>query len=141
MPDPENEAGYTLRRIGRVRSPLTRLEDCPHQGEEGGAEAWLELEPDYADGLAGIDAGCELLLFTWLHLGDREVLQVHPRGDPDNPLRGVFATRSPDRPNPVGLHHVRVLAIENRRLKVTPLEALDGTPVIDIKPLRHGDEC
>lgn len=131
---------FTLRAIGRVRSPLTRLEDCPHQGEEGGVEAWLDLEPALAEGLAGLAPGSEVLLFTWLHRSGRETLQVHPRGDPEAPLRGVFASRSPERPNPVGLHRVRVLELQRpARLKVYPLEAVDGTPVIDIKPVRGGD--
>lgn len=141
MPGSGHETGYTVRVIGTVRSTLKRLEDCPRQGEEDAPEAWLELDLACADGLAGIRTGSEVLLFTWLHLADRGVLQVHPRGDPQQPLRGVFATRSPDRPNPVGLHRVTVLkVVKPARLHVAPLEVVDGTPVIDIKMVRHPHE-
>ncbi len=133
-----DSAVYTLEPIGWVRSELTQLEDAPMQGDEGAPQAWLELTPSAAPGLAGIAAGAELLVFTWLHLAQRDVLQVHPRGDIDRPLTGVFATRSPDRPNPVGLHRVRVLEVAERNLRVVPLEAIDGTPVLDIKPVLAG---
>ena len=103
------------------------------QGDEGAPDAWLELTPMAAPGLMGIKAGDELLLLTWLHLAQRDVLQVHPRGDINRPLTGVFATRSPDRPNPVGLHRVSVLEVTGRKLRVAPLEAIDGTPILDIK--------
>jgi tRNA-Thr(GGU) m(6)t(6)A37 methyltransferase TsaA len=130
---------YRLRPIGIVRSNLKRREDCPHQGWEGAPDAWLELDPAFADGLDGVTPGCEVVLLTWFHEARRNVLKVHPRGNPENPLRGVFATRSPDRPNPVGLHRVEVLEVEKRgRLRVRPLEALDGTPIIDIKPVLPG---
>ena len=105
------------------------------QGDEGAPEAWLELTPQAASGLLGIQAGDELIVLTWLHLAERGVLQVHPRGDPNRPLTGVFATRSPDRPNPVGLHRVSVLEVGEQKLRVAPLEAIDGTPVVDIKPV------
>ena len=105
------------------------------QGDEGAPEAWLELTPMAAPGLMGIKAGDELLLLTWLHLAQREVLQVHPRGDVNRPLTGVFATRSPDRPNPVGMHRVSVLEVSGRKLRVAPLEAINGTPIVDIKPV------
>ena len=104
------------------------------QGDEGGPEAWLELSPQAAAGIMGIKAGDELILLTWLHLAERDVLQVHPRGDLTRPLTGVFATRSPDRPNPIGLHRVMVLDVGERKLRVAPLEAIDGTPIVDIKP-------
>jgi tRNA-Thr(GGU) m(6)t(6)A37 methyltransferase TsaA len=105
------------------------------QGDEGAPEAWLELTLQTAQGLIGIRAGDELILLTWLHLAQREVLQVHPRGDLNRPLTGVFATRSPDRPNPIGLHRVSVLEVAEQKLRVGPLEAIDGTPIIDIKPV------
>jgi tRNA-Thr(GGU) m(6)t(6)A37 methyltransferase TsaA len=128
-----------LQVVGTVRSRLKRREDCPHQGWEGAPEAWLEIAPAFLDGLEGLVPGSDLIVLTWFHEAQREVLKVHPRSNPDRPLRGVFATRSPDRPNPIGLHRVMVLEIENgRRLRVSPLEALDGTPVIDIKPVLAG---
>jgi len=126
---------YTIEPIGFVRSELTRLEDAPMQGDEGAPEAWLELTSQAAKGLLGIKAGDELLVLTWLHLAQRDVLQVHPRGDLNRPLTGVFATRSPDRPNPVGLHRVSVLEVAEQNLRVAPLEAIDGTPIVDIKPV------
>ena len=127
---------YRLRPIGIVRSALKRREDCPHQGYEGAPDAWLEIDRAFIEGLEGITPGWELVLLTWFHLGQRNILKVHPRGNPQNPLRGVFATRSPDRPNPIGLHRVKVIEVEKPgRLKVGPLEVLDGTPVIDIKPV------
>jgi len=126
---------YTIEPIGAVHSELTRLEDAPMQGDEGAPEAWLELTSLAAPGLLGIRAGDELIVLTWLHLAERDVLQVHPRGDLNRPLTGVFATRSPDRPNPVGLHRVQVLEVIEHKLRVAPLEAIDKTPVIDIKPV------
>jgi tRNA-Thr(GGU) m(6)t(6)A37 methyltransferase TsaA len=130
-----SSAIYTIEPIGFVRSKLKRLEDAPMQGDEGAPEAWLELTPVAAPGLTGISAGDELVLLTWLHRSQRDVLQVHPRGDINRPLTGVFATRSPDRPNPVGLHRVKVMEVEKQRLRVAPLEAIDGTPIVDIKPV------
>jgi tRNA-Thr(GGU) m(6)t(6)A37 methyltransferase TsaA len=130
-----NSSSYTIEPIGIVRSKLTRLEDAPMQGDEGAPEAWLELKSQVAEGLVGIKAGDELIVLTWLHLAERDVLQVHPRGDPNRPLTGVFATRSPDRPNPVGLHRVSVLEVAEQELRVAPLEAIDGTPIVDIKPV------
>lgn len=124
--------------IGTVRSTLTRLEDAPRQGVAGGPEAWLDLTPEAAPGIAGIAPGDELILLTWLHLANRDVLQVHTRGDRSRPATGVFNSRSPERPNPIGLHRVRVLAITGSALKVAPLEAIDGTPLLDIKPARSG---
>ena len=129
---------YTVEPVGFVRSELTQLEDAPMQGDEGAPEAWLELIPSAAPGLVSIAAGDELIVLTWLHLAQRDVLQVHPRGDINRPLTGVFATRSPDRPNPVGLHRVQVLEVTEQKLRVAPLEAIDGTPIIDIKPVLAG---
>ena len=128
--------GYTLHPIGVVRSVLVTREQAPRQGSEGAPEAWVEIDPAFADAVAGVVVGDEIILLTWLDRSRRDVFQVHPRGDRANPLTGVFATRSPDRPNPIGLHRVRVLETDRRaRLRVWPLEALDGTPVIDIKPV------
>jgi tRNA-Thr(GGU) m(6)t(6)A37 methyltransferase TsaA len=124
---------YTIEPIGVIRSSLMKLEDAPMQGDEGAPEAWLELTPQAAPGLKGIQAGDELILLTWLHLAQRDVLQVHPRGDLNRPLTGVFATRSPDRPNPIGLHRVSVLEVMEQKLRVRPLEAIDGTPIVDFK--------
>jgi tRNA-Thr(GGU) m(6)t(6)A37 methyltransferase TsaA len=126
---------YTIRPIGVIRSSLTDLEEAPRQGDEGAPEAWLELAAPAAPGLPGIAVGDELFVLTWLHRAQRDVLQVHPRGDLSRPLAGVFATRSPDRPNPIGLHQVSVLEVTGRSLRVAPMEAIDGTPVVDIKPV------
>jgi len=131
-------ASYTIEPIGFVRSKLTKREDAPMQGDEGAPEAWLELTPQAIQGIGGIKVGADLIVLTWLHLAQRDVLQVHPRGDINRPLTGVFATRSPDRPNPVGLHRVSVLEIIGHKLRVAPLEAIDGTPVVDIKPVLKG---
>jgi tRNA-Thr(GGU) m(6)t(6)A37 methyltransferase TsaA len=126
---------YTLEPVGFVRSELTQLEAAPLQGREGAPEAWIEFRPDIVPALMGITRGDELIILTWLHRAQREVLQVHPRNNLENPLTGVFATRSQDRPNPIGLHQVSVLEIDGNRLRVAPLEAIDGTPVIDLKPV------
>jgi tRNA-Thr(GGU) m(6)t(6)A37 methyltransferase TsaA len=131
----QSAAGFVVRPIGVVRSTLTRREDAPRQGDEGAPEAWLELDPAVTPGLAGLTVGDDLLVLTWFHRADREVLAVHPRNDPDRPLAGVFATRSPDRPNPIGLHRVTVREIAGSRLRVYPLEAIDGTPIVDLKPV------
>ncbi len=125
-----NTSHYTIEAIGFVRSELKRLAEAPRQGDEGAPDAWLELTMQAAPGLAGIAVGDDLIVLTWFHLAQRDVLQVHPRGDLDRPLTGVFATRSPDRPNPVGLHRVSVLEVAERSLRVAPLEAIDGTPVL-----------
>lgn len=131
-----------LLRIGVVRSSLLRREDCPKQGFEGGVEAEIRIAPEYREGMDGLEAGRDVLLFTWLHLADRERLFAHPRGKEEAPLKGVFATRSPSRPNPIGLHRVKILKMEREsgRLLVAPLEALDGTPLLDIKPVLRGFE-
>jgi tRNA-Thr(GGU) m(6)t(6)A37 methyltransferase TsaA len=129
------ETSFTIEPIGVIRSELASLEAAPMQGEEGAPAAWLELKTQVAPGLLGISVGDELIVLTWLHLAQRDVLQVHPRGRLEAPLAGVFATRSPDRPNPVGLHRVSVLEVLENRLRVAPMEAIDGTPVVDIKPV------
>lgn len=129
---------YAVEPIGFVHSNLSTREEAPRQGDEGAPEAWLELTPQFAPGLSGITAGDQLFLLTWLHLADRTTLHVHPRGDRSRPLTGVFATRSPDRPNPIGLHRVTVLEVAPQKLRVAPLEAIDGTPIIDIKPILKG---
>jgi tRNA-Thr(GGU) m(6)t(6)A37 methyltransferase TsaA len=126
---------YTIKPIGVIRSELTQLEDAPMQGDEGAPEAWLELLPSAAPGLTGITVGEELIVLTWLHLAQRDILQVHPRGDINRPITGVFATRSPDRPNPIGLHRVFVLEAKEGKLRVAHLEAIDGTPIVDTKPV------
>jgi tRNA-Thr(GGU) m(6)t(6)A37 methyltransferase TsaA len=126
---------YPLTPIGFIRSPLENRRDAPMQGYEGAPDAWLEVNESVVEGLLGVAAGQDLVLITWLHQARRDVLQVHPRSDRNHPLTGVFLTRSPDRPNPLGLHRVRVLEVDGRRLKVGPLEAIDGTPVVDIKPV------
>jgi tRNA-Thr(GGU) m(6)t(6)A37 methyltransferase TsaA len=119
--------------LGYVRSPLTDPADAPRQGDEGAPDAALELDPAVEGALAGLVPGDEVVVVTWLHLGDRATLAVHPRGDASRPLTGVFATRSPDRPNPIGLHRCRVLDVTGARLTVSGLEAVDGTPVVDVK--------
>ena len=132
---------YHIEPIGVIRSKLTHLERAPLQGDEGAPDAWLELTAAVARGLSGITVGDELIVLTWLHLARRDVIQVFPRGNVERPLTGVFATRSPDRPNPVGLHRVSVLEIGRQRVRVAPMEAIDGTPIVDIKPVlaRIGD--
>ena len=129
------EKSYAIKPIGVIRSGLTNLAAAPRQGDEGGIAAWLELTSQVAPGLAGIQVGDQLIVLTWLHLARRDVLQVHPRDEVERPLTGVFATRSPNRPNPIGLHQVSILQIAGQNLKVAPIEAIDGTPIVDIKPV------
>ena len=124
-----------LKAVGRIRSTVRALTDAPRQGSEGAPDAWLEVDPAFARALRGVEEGDALIVVTWLDRADRTVLQVHPRGDPRAPLAGVFATRSPHRPNPLGLHRVTVRSISGTRLRIGPIEALDGTPVVDIKPV------
>ena len=124
---------YQLRVLGYVRSPLADLADAPKQGDEGAPDAVLEIDPSVGPALAGLAPGDQIVVLTWLHLGDRSTLAVHPRGDISRPLTGVFATRSPDRPNPLGLHRCEVLAVDGTRLTVSGLEAVDGTPLVDVK--------
>ena len=137
-------SSYTLEPVGFIRSILKRREEAPRQGSEGAPDAWLEIEPQFAEALLGVEVGHELIVITWLHEAGRDVLKGHPRSDPNRPLTGVFYTRSPARPNPLGLHPVTVREINSpsrevygatraTRLKIGPIEAFDGTPVVDIK--------
>ena len=130
-----SQASYDVVPIGRVESPLTDKATAPKQGHEGSPEAWPVFEPAVLEGLDGIAAGDEVILLTWLDRADRDVLRVHPRDDASNPMRGVFNTRSADRPNPIGLHQVQIVAIDGGRMRVRNLEALDGTPIVDLKPV------
>jgi len=132
--DPARPATVELTVLGRVSSNLTRLDDAPRQPDEGAPPAWLELDPALAPAVAGLEAGDAVVVVTWLDRADRSTLAVHPRGDLARPVLGVFATRSADRPNPIGLHTARVLAVEGVRVRVDHLEAVDGTPVLDLKP-------
>lgn len=124
---------YQLKVIGRIESDLTQVEKAPCQGAGSGLEAWLVLDPQFADGLDGIKVGDQLLVFTWLHLAERWPLKLPPHGNHQLPPTGVFGTRSPHRPNPIGIHQVEVLAVEGNRLRLRDMEAVDGTPVVDIK--------
>ena len=128
-----------LTPVGVVRSPLRDRADAPRQGSEGAPDALIVVESSFAAALDGVQVGDELLVLTWLHEADRRILQVHPRDDGRRPLTGVFATRSSDRPNPIGIHRVTVHAVDDLRLEVGPLEAIDGTPVVDLKPVLHGE--
>jgi tRNA-Thr(GGU) m(6)t(6)A37 methyltransferase TsaA len=124
---------YTLEPVGFIRSTVKGREDAPRQGPEGAPDAWLEVEPRFAEALLGMEVGHELIVITWLHQAKRDVLKGHPRNDESRPLTGVFYTRSPARPNPLGLHPVTVREIDGTRVKIGPIEAFDGTPVVDIK--------
>ncbi len=124
-----------VRPVAVVESPLTDPAVAPKQGQEGGPEAWLTFDRAVLPALDGLAPGQRVILLTWLDRADRETLRVHPRDDPSNPMRGVFCTRSADRPNPIGLHEVEILAVDGPRLRVGPLEAVDGTPVLDVKPV------
>ena len=126
---------YELRRVGRVESPLTDRASAPKQGHEGAPEATIVFDVAVLDALDGIEAGDEVIVLTWLDRSDRGVLRVHPRDDPANPVQGVFNTRSQDRPNPIGLHPVEVISVEGATMRVRNLEARDGTPVLDVKPV------
>jgi tRNA-Thr(GGU) m(6)t(6)A37 methyltransferase TsaA len=130
MPDP-----LLLRPIGRVDSPLVDHDEAPLQGDEGAPDAWLVFDETVAEGLRELRPGDDVLVLTWLDRARRDVLVVHPRGDVSRPATGVFGTRSPDRPNPIGLHRVTILAVDDSRMQVSNLEALDGTPVLDVKPV------
>jgi tRNA-Thr(GGU) m(6)t(6)A37 methyltransferase TsaA len=130
-----SQSSYDVVAIGRVESPLTDPATAPKQGREGSPEAWLVFEPAILEGLDGIAAGDEVILLTWLDRADRDVLRVHPRDDVANPMRGVFSTRSADRPNPIGLHPIQIVEIDGNRVRVRDLEALDGTPIVDVKPV------
>jgi tRNA-Thr(GGU) m(6)t(6)A37 methyltransferase TsaA len=128
-------SAFEVRPIGRVSSPLTSRAGAPRQGDEGAPEAIIVIDADVAAALTGVEAGADYLVLTWLHEADRGALAVHPRGDVTRPEAGVFATRSPDRPNPIGLHRVRIVAVDGTSLRVRGLEAIDGTPVVDLKPV------
>lgn len=130
---------YVVEPIGWVESPLTEPASAPLQGDEGAPDAWLVFTPAVGRGLSDLEVGTEVLVLTWLHLAGRDVLAVHPRGDPTRPVTGVFSTRSPDRPNPVGLHRVEIAAVEGLRVRVRNLEAVDGTPIVDVKPVLSGE--
>ena len=130
---------FEVEQIGLVHSPLIDLEAAPKQGDEGAPDAWLAFDERVAAGLDAIVPGDELILLTWLHRADRDVLSVHPRGDTSRPPQGVFGTRSPHRPNPIGLHRVTVLAVDGARVQVRDLEAVDGTPIVDVKPVLSED--
>ncbi len=128
---------YELRPVGRVESTLADRADAPLQGTEGAPEAWLVFDRALSTCITDLRPGAEILVLTWLHRARRDVLRVHPRGNPDNAEEGVFSTRSPDRPNPIGLHRVRIVDVnvDNNRIRVSDLEAIDGTPIVDIKPI------
>jgi tRNA-Thr(GGU) m(6)t(6)A37 methyltransferase TsaA len=134
-----SERSYELKAIGRVESSLTDPAAAPKQGDEGAPDAWLHFEPDVLDALDGVRPGDELVLLTWLHRAQRDVLRVHPRGDPSRAQQGVFSTRSPHRPNPIGLHPVEVVSMDGPRLRVRNLEAIDGTPIVDLKSVLNVD--
>jgi tRNA-Thr(GGU) m(6)t(6)A37 methyltransferase TsaA len=126
---------FEVTPIGTVESSLTDPETAPKQGPEGAPDAWLVLEAAVLDALEGVRPGARMIVLTWFHRARRDLLQVHPRDDPANPMQGVFNTRSADRPNPIGLHEVEVLSIDGGRVHVRPLEAVDGTPIVDLKPV------
>jgi tRNA-Thr(GGU) m(6)t(6)A37 methyltransferase TsaA len=130
---------FQLRQIGIVRSALKDVRECPRQESENAPGAWIEIEPEYSEALEGLEVGDEILIMTWMHLADRSRLKVHPRGDPKNPIKGVFGTRSPHRPNPIGLHRTRVLSVDPPcRLQVQRLAVIDNTPIVDIKSVLSG---
>src|SRR5689334_12560833 len=126
---------FEISAIGRIHSTLKERKGAPRQAWEGAPNVQLEIHTEFIDALDGLNAGQEIWVLTWLHESKRAALKVRPRGDPRNPITGVFATRSPDRPNPIGLHQVTVRRVTKKRLRVGPIEAIDGTPVIDIKPV------
>jgi tRNA-Thr(GGU) m(6)t(6)A37 methyltransferase TsaA len=130
---------YELKPIGKVESSLTDLASAPRQADEGAPEATLVFQAEVLEGLKTLRPGDEVILITWLDRAERDVLSVHPRGDESRPEKGVFSTRSPHRPNPIGLHRVEITAIEGRRVKVRRLEAIDGTPILDLKPMLDED--
>jgi tRNA-Thr(GGU) m(6)t(6)A37 methyltransferase TsaA len=133
--DRKSVESLELQPVGVIRSALTSRQDAPKQGDEGAPDAWLEVLPWAAEALLGLAPDDEIIVITWLDRARRETFQVHPRSDPNRALAGVFATRSPDRPNPLGLHPVVIREIDGLRLRIGPIEALDGTPVVDIKPV------
>lgn len=129
---------YQLRPVGYVESVLVDRETAPKQGFEGAPDAWLVFDPDMADAIRDLAVGSDVFVLTWLHRAQRDVLAVHPRDDPRNPETGVFSTRSQDRPNPIGLHRTQIAAIDGLRVLVRDLEAFDGTPIVDVKPVLAG---
>ena len=131
---------YQVVPVGWVESSLTDRAQAPRQGDEGAPSAWLAFTPQVADAVRDLVPGTEVIVLTWLDRADRDVLVTRPRNDPARPLTGVFSTRSPDRPNPIGLHRVRIVAVDGLRIQVQPLEALDKTPVIDVKPVLEATE-
>jgi tRNA-Thr(GGU) m(6)t(6)A37 methyltransferase TsaA len=135
---PETAGPFAIRPTGRVESPLTDRERAPKQGFEGAPDAWLAFDPDVAEGIRDLAVGADVFVLTWLHRARRDVLAVHPRDDPRNPETGVFSTRSQDRPNPIGLHRVTIAAVDGLRLLARGLEAVDGTPIVDVKPVLAG---
>ena len=134
-----SQSAPAITPVGTVQSPLTDVAAAPNQGDEGAPDAWLVFEPAVRDALDGIRVGDDVLVLTWLDRARRDVLRVHPRGDLSRPEQGVFSTRSPDRPNPIGLHRVRVLGVDGLRVHVGDLEAVDGTPIVDVKPVLSRD--
>jgi tRNA-Thr(GGU) m(6)t(6)A37 methyltransferase TsaA len=126
---------YEVRPVAWVESPLVDLAQAPMQGDEGAPQAWLLFEPDMTEAIQDLHAGDQVLVLSWLDRGHRDVLSTHPRSDPHRPRVGVFSTRSPDRPNPIGLHRVQILAVEGPRILVSDLEAVNGTPILDVKPI------
>lgn len=133
--NPEMSGEYIVHPIGVVHSSISDPAAAPRQGDEGAPDTWISFAPGLAEAVRDLRPGDDVLVFTWLHMADRDVLAVHPRDDASRPLTGVFATRSSHRPNPIGLHRVRILDIEDQGIKVRDLEAVDGTPVLDIKPV------
>ncbi len=129
------DGSYELEPIGWVESPLVDLETAPKQGDEGSPDAWLVFDHAVSEGLRDLQCGTDIIVLTWLDRARRDVLRVHPRDDPANPEQDVFSTRSPDRPNPIGLHRVEILSIKGTRIQVRNLEALDRTPIVDVKPV------
>ena len=127
--------GFSVHPVGRVRTSLKTRAQAPLQGSEGAPEATLQFGEDFSDAATDLRPGAELLVLTWLHLADRRTLRVHPRGNPQSAEEGVFSTRSPDRPNPIGVHRVTVIEADGRSVRVRDLEAIDGTPIIDVKPV------
>lgn len=134
-----DKQSYQVVPIGWVESPLTERAQAPRQGDEGAPDAWLVFESAFAEGIADLAPGAEVLVLTWLDRADRDVLVTRPRDDPARPLTGVFSTRSSDRPNPIGLHRVQIVRTDGLRMLVRPLEALDKTPVLDVKPVLDRD--
>jgi tRNA-Thr(GGU) m(6)t(6)A37 methyltransferase TsaA len=134
-----SDTGFQAMPVGWVESPLVDPASAPKQGDEGAPDAWLVFEPAVAEGLQGLRTGDEIIVLTWLDRARRDVLLVHPRGDPCRAEAGVFSTRSPHRPNPIGLHRVMIVSIDGRRVRVHNLEALDRTPILDVKPTLSRD--